>query len=126
MFCHSCSWPRLLLSPTQDSFLQVTDKVQPLFQAAPSSISLQTLTDSHQPGVHGILHEESRERDFPAAAPCPVSPSSITPSTALSFLYFCIFGCVCVCKWTQGRVQATAAFDQHNMWEMEHSRNADS
>jgi len=40
------------------------------------------------------------------------------------FLHF--WGGVYVCKWTQGRVQATAAFDQRNMWEMEHFRNADS
>lgn len=40
------------------------------------------------------------------------------------FLYFRV--CVCVRKWAQGRVQTTAAFDQCNMWEMEHFRNADS
>lgn len=50
--------------------------------------------------------------------PSPLPP----PSVSFVFLYF--WGCVC--KWTQGRVQATAAFDQSNMWEMEHFRNADS
>lgn len=61
-------------------FLQVTHKVQLIFQAAPSSVSLQTLTDSPSAflmGVDGTLHEETRERDFPAAA---LAPSLLHPS----------------------------------------------
>lgn len=65
-----------------------------------------------------------RGRVPPAAVPCLLSPPSITISTSFGFLHVSVF--LVVCKWVQVRVQATAAFDQCNMWEMEHFRNADS
>lgn len=65
-----------------------------------------------------------RGRVPPAAVPCPLSPPYITVSTSFGFLRVSVLSVVY--KGAQGRVQATAAFDQCNMWEMEHFRNADS